>query len=269
MGIICCVTLFLILLVQTFFMGGTLWTGIMGMAVCLTGGALRVVLSGKERKWIKNLAMGLCLLVALGGIFLSKTGRGAGTLADRQAYLEQIEAAEDLSEAEEAYEAYTDRYGNEEKAAIAVSLKYIEAGEGEKCKWLLLDCKNRTREWYLAMASWENRFSEEDSSARIEVWTEAVSAYPDWARANFLLGLGFYERGKSGDRDSAVYYLKKANILDPEDGYALCYLGVIAYEDGSYQRAEKYLDSAEALADGDAYLESIIDTYRECLRRAV
>lgn len=79
-----------------------------------------------------------------------------------------------------------------------------------------------------------------------------------------MLGLSYYE---NGDNTSAIYYLKKAQLLDPSDGYSLCYLGVISYDRGSYKAAQEYLKRAGKAAKKDKYLTELIETYQECVAR--
>lgn len=133
--------------------------------------------------------------------------------------------------------------------------------KAEALLWKLKD--EKSTEYYLTKVDWYNKFSN-DRYYVIDTLLDAVAEHPTWAKGHLMLGLSYYERE---DNTSAIYYLKKAQLLDPSDGYSLCYLGVISYDRGSYKAAAEYLNSAEKLAGNDNYLRKIIDTYQEYVAR--
>lgn len=187
-------------------------------------------------------------------------GGGAGTLERKSELLKEIASAENLQSAEEKYDAYIDSYGEDDAARLCLANYYIEADEKDKSNYMLSNIKNQTDiEYYLTKIGWYNRFSNERGYVT-NTLLDAVKEHPDWAKGHLMLGLSYYE---NGDNTSAIYYLKKAQLLDRSDGYSLCYLGVISYDRGSYKAAAEYLDSAEKLAGNDDYLRQIVDTYQE------
>lgn len=132
---------------------------------------------------------------------------------------------------------------------------------------MLFKLKNTTSiDYYCTMAEWYNKFDKGNFSYVVSTLLDAVAEHPYWAKGHLMLGLSYYE---NNDNTSAIYYLKKAHLLDMSDGYSLCYLGVISYDRGSYKAAEKYLSDAKALAGKDSYLLSLIETYQECVAREV
>ena len=160
----------------------------------------------------------------------------------------------------------TDIYGEDDSAALCLAKYYIKASEADKSDALLVKLQNqKSKEYYLTKVDWYNKFGN-DRHYVIATLLDAVAEHPTWAKAHLMLGLSYYERE---DNTSAIYYLKKAHLLDSSDGYSLCYLGVIYYDRGSYKAAEEYLREAEKLAKNDNYLKNIIDTYKECVAREV
>ena len=147
---------------------------------------------------------------------------------------------------------------------LCLAKYYIKADEADKSESLLWKLKDETStEYYLTKVGWYNKFSN-DRYYVIDTLLDAVAEHPIWAKGHLMLGLSYYE---NGDNTSAIYYLKKAQLLDPSDGYSLCYLGAISYDRGSYKAAAEYLNSAEKLAGNDDYLRQIIDTYQEYVAR--
>ncbi|MGN0441851.1 MAG: tetratricopeptide repeat protein [Acutalibacteraceae bacterium] len=257
--------LFLILFLQTFFLGGTVWLGIIGMLLCAAGIVLSILLKQKEKQRLAGISVSAGLILSVLCCVLITAGGGAGTLEQKSVLLKEIASAENVQTAEEKYDAYIDTYGEDDAAGLCLANYYIEADEKDKSNYILSNIKNQTDiEYYLTKIDWYNRFSNERGYIT-NTLLDAVSEHPDWAKGHLLLGLSYYE---NGDNTSAIYYLKKAQVLDPSDGYSLCYLGVISYDRGSYKAAE-YLDSAEKLAGKDDYLQQIIDTCQEYVAREV
>lgn len=256
--------LFLILFLQTFFLGGTVWLGIIGMLLCAAGIILSILLKQKEKQRLAEISVlaGLILSV-LCSVWIT-AGGGVGTLEQKSVLLKEIASAENVQAAEEKYDAYIDSYGEDDTVRLCLANYYIEADEKDKSNDLLINIKNQTDiEYYLTKIGWYNRFSN-DRGYVTNTLLDAAKEHPDWAKGHLMLGLSYYE---NGDNTSAIYYLKKAQLLDPSDGYSLCYLGVISYDRGSYKAAAEYLDSAEKLAGNDDYLRQIIDTYQEYVAR--
>lgn len=255
---------FLVLLLQTFFLGGTVWLGVIGMLLCAAGIAASILLKkqGKNRFGMISASAGLVLAVVC-CLFIA-SGAGAGTLQQKEILLKKLAAAETVEAAEEKYNSYIAVYGEDDSSALCLAKYYMQAEEADKSRAMLFKLRNeKSIEYYLTMINWYNKFSN-DRYYIIDTLLDAVAEHPSWAKGHLMLGLSYYE---NGDNTSAIYYLKKAQLLDPSDGYSLCYLGVISYDRGSYQAAQGYLDSAEKLAGKDNYLKSIIDTYRECVAR--
>lgn len=252
--------LFLILFFQTFFLGGTVWLGIIGMLLCTGGIVLPVLFKHKEKKLLAGISVSAGLILSVLCAVSITSGGGAGTLEQKAVLLNDIASAVNVQAAEEKYDAYTEAYGEDDTARLCLANYYIEADEKDKSNDLLCNIRNRTDTgYYLTMTGWYKRFSD-DRSFVTNTLLDAVKEHPDWAKGHLLLGLSYYE---NGDDTSAIYYLKKAQLLDPSDGYALYFLGVISYDRGSYKAAAEYLDSAEKLAGNDDYLRQIIDICQE------
>lgn len=258
--------LFLILFLQTFFLGGTVWLGIVGMLLCATGMVLSVLLKRKEKQRLAGISVSAGVILSVICCVLITAGGGAGTLEQKSVLINEISNAENVQAAEEKYDAYTDLYGEDDISGLCLAKYYINADEKDKSNYMLSNIKNRTdTEYYLTKTDWYNKFSS-DRTYVISTLLDAVTEHPDWARGHLLLGLSYYE---NGDCTSAIYYLKKAQLLYPSDGYSLCYLGAISYDRGSYKAATEYLASAEKLAKNDDYLQQIVDIYQECVAREV
>lgn len=256
---------FLVLLLQTFFLGGTVWLGVIGMLLCAAGIAASIILKkqGKNRFGMISASAGLVLAVVC-CLFIT-SGVGMGTLQQKEILLKKLAAAETVELAEEKYNSYIEVYGEDDPSALCLAKYYMQAEEADKSRSMLFKLKNKTStDYYCTMVEWYNKFDKGNFSYVVSTLLDAVAEHPSWAKGHLMLGLSYYE---NGDNTSAIYYLKKAQLLDPSDGYSLCYLGVISYDRGSYQAAREYLDSAEKLAGKDNYLKSIIDTYRECIAR--
>ena len=256
---------FLILSLQTFFLGGTVWLGVVGMMLCGAGIVWAFLLKkqGRSRSGRRAAAAGLILSVVC-CLFIT-AGSGAGTLQQRETHLKKLAAAETVEAAEEKYNSYIEVYGEDDSSALCLAKYYMRADEADKSRSMLFKLKNETSiEYYQTMAEWYNKFRKNEFSYVVSTLLDAVAEHPSWAKGHLMLGLSYYE---NGDNTSAIYYLKKAHLLDSTDGYSLCYLGVISYDRGSYKAAQEYLSAAEKLAGKDEYLRSIIDTYRECVAR--
>ena len=256
---------FIILFLQTFFLGGAVLPGIAGLLICAAGIVSLILLKkhGKTQLGTASASAGLILAVVC-CMFIT-SGAGTGTLQQKETLLKKIVSAKTVQTAEEKYNAYIETYGEDDPSALCLAKYYMKADEADKSRSMLFKLKNETSiEYYRTMTEWYNKFDKGNFSYVVSTLLDAVAEHPSWAKGHLMLGLSYYE---NGDDTSAIYYLKKAQLLDPSDGYSLCYLGVISYDRGSYQAAQKYLDSAEKLAGEDNYLKSIIDTYRECVAR--
>ena len=266
MLIILSVIILIILFLQTFFLGGTVWLGILGMLLCPAGIILSVLLKKKGKHKVVYLPVSAGLVLSVLCSVWITAGSGAGTLRQKEALLNEITSAETAQAAEQKYDSYTGIYGEDDSAALCLAKYYIKASEADKSEALLDKLQNeKSKEYYLTKVDWYNKFGN-DRYYVISTLLDAVAEHPTWAKAHLMLGLSYYERE---DDTSAIYYLKKAHLLDSSDGYSLCYLGVISYDRGSYKAAEEYLGEAEKLAKNDSYLKNIIDTYKECVARAV
>ena len=251
---------FIILFLQTFFLGGTVWLGIIGMLLCVAGIVLSILLKQKEKRRLAAISVSAGLILSVLCYVWIMAGGGAGTLEQKSALLKEIASAETVQAAEEKYDTYIEVYGEDDTAVLCLAKYYMQAEEADKSRSMLFKLKNeKSIEYYLTMINWYNKFSN-DRYYIIDTLLDAVAEHPDWAKGHLMLGLSYYERE---DNTSAIYYLKKAQRLNPSDGYSLCYLGVISYDRGSYKAAAEYLDSAEKLAKNDGYLRQIIDTYQE------
>ena len=256
---------FVILFLQSFFLGGAVLPGIVGLLLCAAGIVSLILLKkqGKIRLGMASASAGLVLAVIC-CIFIT-SGTGRGTLQQKEALLKKLAAAETVEAAEEKYNSYIEVYGEDDSSALCLAKYYMRADEADKSRSMLFKLKNKTStDYYCTMAEWYNKFDKGNFSYVVSTLLDAVAEHPSWAKGYLMLGLSYYE---NGDNTSAIYYLKKAQLLDPSDGYSLCYLGVISYDRGSYQAAQEYLNSAEKLAGKDEYLRSIIDTYQECVAR--
>ena len=256
---------FLILFLQTFFLGGAILPGIVGLLLGAAGIVSFILLKkqGKIRLGMASASAGL-LLAVICCVFITP-GIGRGTLQQKEALLKKLAASKTAESAEEKYNAYIDVYGEDDPSALCLAKYYMQAGEADKSRSMLFKLKNETSiAYYRTMVEWYNKFDKGNFSYVVSTLLDAVAEHPSWAQGHLLLGLSYY---KNGDNTSAIYYLKKAQLLDPSDGYSLCYLGVISYDRGSYKAAREYLNSAGKLAGKDKYLRSIIDTYQECVER--
>lgn len=255
---------FIILFLQTFFLGGTVWLGIIGMLLCAAGIVLSILLKQKEKRRLAAISVSAGLILSVLCSVWITAGGGAGTLEQKSALLKEIASAETVQAAEEKYDTYIEVYGEDDTAVLCLAKYYMQAEEADKSESLLWELKDETStEYYLTKVDWYNRFSN-DRGYVTTTLLDAVKEHPDWAKGHLMLGLSYYE---NGDNTSAIYYLKKAQRLNPSDGYSLCYLGVISYDRGSYKAAAEYLNSAEKLAGNDNYLRKIIDIYQEYVAR--
>lgn len=256
---------FLILFLQTFFLGGAVLPGILGMLLCAAGIVWLLLLKkqGKHRLGAVSVSAGLILSVIC-CVFITPGAR-VGTLRHKEALLKRISSAESIETAEEKYNSCVKVYGEDDASALCLANYYIRADEADKGGSMLLELNNKTSiEYYLTRVACCNKSG--GRSCVTGTLFDAVAEHPSWAKGHLMLGLSCYERG---DYTSAIYYLKKARLLDQSDGYSLCYLGVISYDRGSYRAAENYLTDAGKLAGNDSYLLGIIDVYRECVAREV
>ena len=255
---------FIILFLQTFFLGGTVWLGIIGMLLCAAGIVLSILLKQKEKQRLAAISVSAGLILSVLCSVWITAGGGAGTLEQKSALLKEIASAETVQAAEEKYDIYIEVYGEDDTAVLCLAKYCIKADEADKSEALLWKLKDeKSTEYYLTKVDWYNKFSN-DRYYVIDTLLDAVAEHPTWAKGHLRLGLSYYERE---DNTSAIYSLKKAQLLDPSDGYSLCYLGVISYDRGSYKAAAEYLNSAEKLAGNDNYLRKIIDTYQEYVAR--
>lgn len=266
MPIIISIAIFLILTMQTFFLGGTVWLGIVGMLLSAAGVVLSFVLK-KRKKYLGNVSALAGLVISAVCCLFITSDSGTGTLQQKEILLGQMVSAKTAENAEEKYADYVEAYGEDDSSALCLAQYYMRAEEADKSRSMLFKLKNKTSiDYYCTKAEWYNKFDKGNFSYVVSTLIEAVAEHPYWAKGHLMLGLSYYE---NNDNTSAIYYLKKAHLLDMSDGYSLCYLGVISYDRGSYKAAEKYLSDAKALAGKDSYLLSIIETYQECVAREV
>ena len=256
---------FIILFLQTFFLGGAVLPGAAGMLLCAAGIVFLILLKKHGKTLLGTASASAGLIMAVICCMFITSGTGRGTLQQKEILMKKLAASKTAESAEEKYNDYTEAYGEDDSAVLCLAKYYIRADEADKSRSMLFKLKNKTStDYYCTMAEWYNKFDKGNFSYVVSTLLDAVAEHPDWAKGHLMLGLSYYE---NGDNTSAIYYLKKAQLLDPTDGYSLCYLGVISYDRGSYQAAQGYLDSAEKHAGKDNYLKSIIDTYRECVAR--
>ena len=266
MPIIISIVIFLILTMQTFFLGGTVWLGIVGMLLSAAGVVLSFVLK-KRKKYLSNVSALAGIVISVVCCLFITSGSGTGTLRQKEILLGQMVSAETSENAEEKYADYVEAYGEDDSSALCLAQYYMRAEEADKSRSMLFKLKNKTSiDYYCTMAEWYNKFDKGNFSYVVSTLLDAVAEHPYWAKGHLMLGLSYYE---NNDNTSAIYYLKKAHLLDLSDGYSLCYLGVISYDRGSYKAAEKYLSDAKALAGKDGYLLSLVETYQECVAREV
>ena len=208
MTIIISIVIFLILTMQTFFLGGTVWLGIVGMLLSAAGVVLPFVLK-KRKKYLSNVSALAGIVISVVCCLFITSDSGTGTLRQKEILLGQMVSAETAENAEEKYAA---QY-------------YMRAEEADKSRSMLFKLKNITSiDYYCTMAEWYNKFDKGNFSYVVSTLLDAVAEHPYWAKGHLMLGLSYYE---NNDNTSAIYYLKKAHLLDMSDGYSLCYLGVI------------------------------------------
>lgn len=256
---------FIILFLQTFFLGGAVLPGIAGLLLCAAGIVSLILLKKQGRRCFGIISASAGLILSVVCCIFITSGAGTGTLQQKETLLKKIVSTKTVQTAEEKYNAYIETYGEDDSSALCLAKYYMKADEADKSRSMLFKLKNKTSiDYYRTMTEWYNKFDKGNFSYVVSTLLDAVAEHPSWAKGHLMLGLSYYE---NGDNTSAIYYLKKAQLLDPSDGYSLCYLGVISYDRGSYKAAQEYLKRAGKAAKKDKYLTELIETYQECVAR--
>ena len=100
MPIIISIVIFLILTMQTFFLGGTVWLGIVGMLLSAAGVVLPFVLK-KRKKYLGNVSALAGIVISVVCCLFITSGSGTGTLRQKEILLGQMVSAETAENAEE------------------------------------------------------------------------------------------------------------------------------------------------------------------------
>ena len=79
MPIIISIVIFLILTMQTFFLGGTVWLGIVGMLLSAAGVVLSFVLKNRK-KYLSNVSALAGIVISVVCCLFITSGSGTGTL---------------------------------------------------------------------------------------------------------------------------------------------------------------------------------------------
>ena len=93
MPIIISIVIFLILTMQTFFLGGTVWLGIVGMLLSAAGVVLSFVLK-KRKKYLSNVSALAGIVISVVCCLFITSGSGTGTLRQKEILLGQMVSAE-------------------------------------------------------------------------------------------------------------------------------------------------------------------------------
>lgn len=93
MAIIISIVIFLILTMQTFFLGGTVWLGIVGMLLSAAGVVLSFVLK-KRKKYLNNVSALAGLVISVVCCLFITSDSGTGTLQQKEILLGQMVSAE-------------------------------------------------------------------------------------------------------------------------------------------------------------------------------
>ena len=102
MPIIISIVIFLILTMQTFFLGGTVWLGIVGMLLSAAGVVLSFVLK-KRKKYLSNVSALAGIVISVVCCLFITSGSGTGTLRQKEILLGQMVSAETAENAEGKY----------------------------------------------------------------------------------------------------------------------------------------------------------------------
>ena len=266
---ISCILTFVLLCVQTFFLGGSYVLGIPGLAAGAAGAVAGILLKRKDKYWPGVLAAAAGLLLAGACCVFQGFPAGEGTLQKKEELIRELAAAEDAETAGQLYEEYVADYGRDDHVSLVMARYYLAEGEYDKCSSMLAGMQNRTTiDYYLTAAELYNRDSELGYRLTA-LMLEAVENHPTWAQGHLILGIAYYENSYDIYDTAAEYYLKKAALLDQEDGYAPCWLGIVAYDNGDYAAAEKYLEAAGERAGDDIYLTNLISYYEAAVAKEV
>lgn len=107
MPIIISIVIFLILTMQTFFLGGTVWLGIVGMLLSVAGVVLSFVLK-KRKKYLSNVSALAGIVISVVCCLFITSDSGTGTLRQKEILLGQMVSAETAENAEEKYADYVE-----------------------------------------------------------------------------------------------------------------------------------------------------------------
>lgn len=100
MTIIISIVIFLILTMQTFFLGGTVWLGVVGMLLSAAGFVLPFVLK-KRKKYLGNASALAGIVISVVCCLFITSDSGTGTLRQKEILLGQMVSAETAENAEE------------------------------------------------------------------------------------------------------------------------------------------------------------------------
>lgn len=119
---------FIILFLQTFFLGGVVWLGIIGMLLCVAGVVLSILLKRKGKRRFAGISVSAGLILSVICCIWITAGSGAGTLEQKSALLKEIASAETVQAAEEKYDIYIEVYGEDDTAVLCLAKYCIKAG---------------------------------------------------------------------------------------------------------------------------------------------
>jgi len=141
---------------------------------------------------------------------------------------------------------------------------FEETGPGQNIERLFLE---RMKEVILDNASLDLRAGRYDSARRGA--EKVLKTGQDDARAYFLLGEIFRQRGGSADYGKAKAFYEKAISIDPKYPDPHEAIGLIYYKEGEWVLARQFFESCLALSPhppGKAYIEGYL---KKCVRRGI
>lgn len=143
MPIIISIVIFLILTMQTFFLGGTVWLGVVGMLLSAAGVVLSFVLKNRKR-YLGNVSALAGIVISVVCCLFITSDSGTGTLRQKEILLGQMASAETAENAEEKYADYVEAYGEDDSSALCLAQYYMRAEEADKSRSMLFKLKNIT-----------------------------------------------------------------------------------------------------------------------------
>lgn len=267
---ISCVILFVFLFVQTFFLGGSYMLGILGMAAAAAGIVLWILFKIAKKSRIAAITAVAGILVF--GVCCACMAFPAkeGTLQEKAKLIQEMVTSKDTETAEERYEECIDYYGEDDDVHLAMAKYYLSVDDTDDCARMLDWVKNQTTiDFYLTKLEMYNRTPQPNSTYITSLLLDAVEDHPTWAKGHLLLGIAYTDNQYDIYKDAAEYYLRKAAALDPKDGYAPCWLEIVAYQRGDYEAAKEHLKDASALKGKDIYLTNLISYYKAAVEEEV